>query len=146
MKLLDYLANNPLMAKFISYKLCERFVSDNPPDELVESATQTFLKTQGDIRKVLITIFLSKEFRSDQYYKYKNPCEYVISVIRASDSKFSPSKQLFVYIRSMGLVPYFVNSPKGYSENSQTWIDSDLLLMHSNFALALANNKIQGPI
>ncbi|MCL4510692.1 MAG: DUF1800 domain-containing protein [Bacteroidetes bacterium] len=144
MKLLDYLANNPMTAHFISYELCRRFVSDNPPEELVDKAAQTFLNTGGDIKKVLLTTFLSRDFTSRRYYKYKNPYEYVVSAIRASNASFFPSKRLFGLIRSMGLVPYFVNSPKGYSENSRSWMDADILLKHSNFALALADNRIKG--
>ena len=39
-----------------------RFVSDNPPQALVERAAQTFTRTDGDIREVVRTIVTSPEF------------------------------------------------------------------------------------
>ena len=49
-KVLEMLARHPATAKFISTKLAQRFVSDNPPPALVERMAQTFLKSDGDIR------------------------------------------------------------------------------------------------
>jgi len=144
MRLLNYLARSPLTAHHISRELCEFFVSDKPPATLVDRVTGVFLSSGGNIRQVLLAIFTSREFRDGNGHKYKNPFEYVVSAIRASDASFYPSRQLFGYIRSMGLVPYLINSPKGYPEDSKEWIDADILLKHSNFALALANNRING--
>ncbi len=143
MELLDYLGDSPLAAHFISRELCQFFLSDNPPADLVNNTAKVFLATHGDIKRVLLSIFTSQVFTSAKYYKYKNPYEYIVSAIRAADASFYPSKPLFGFVRSMGLIPFLVNSPKGYSENSASWMDSDLLLEHSNFALALAKNQIK---
>ncbi len=142
-ELLDYVANSPLTAHHISRELCEFFISDNPPAKLVDRIADVFMASHGSIRRVLLAIFLSKDFRDGDYQKFKNPYEYIVSSIRAADASFYPSKQLFGFIRSMGLVPYLINSPKGYSEKSSSWIDPDIILKHSNFALALANDRIK---
>ena len=47
-KVLDILAHHPSTAHFISKKLAQRFVADNPPQALVDRMAQTFLKTDGD--------------------------------------------------------------------------------------------------
>src|SRR5262245_40163163 len=44
------LATHPATAKFISTKLARKFVSDNPPQSLVDRLAGSFLKTGGDIR------------------------------------------------------------------------------------------------
>ncbi|MEO8334859.1 MAG: DUF1800 domain-containing protein, partial [bacterium] len=76
---LDIVARSPQTARFIARKLATRFVSDNPPKELVERAAQTFMKTDGDIREVVRTIVTSPEFFSRSAYrsKVKSPFELV---------------------------------------------------------------------
>src|SRR5919108_98294 len=61
-RLLDYLAEHPATARFISRKLAERFVSDDPSPTLVESCARTFLSTGGDIAAVMKTLIGSSEF------------------------------------------------------------------------------------
>ena len=43
--LIAHLAAHPSTAAHIAYKLCVRFVADDPPDTLVDQAAQTFLAT-----------------------------------------------------------------------------------------------------
>src|SRR5439155_775718 len=52
LKVIDILANHPSTAKFIAYKLVRRFVSDAPPQPLVERVAATYQKTGGDIREM----------------------------------------------------------------------------------------------
>src|SRR5205085_7648681 len=53
MEMLDILAHHPATAKFISKKLAMRFVSDNPPQSLIDRMAETFLNKDGDMREVL---------------------------------------------------------------------------------------------
>ncbi|HWC17137.1 MAG TPA: DUF1800 domain-containing protein, partial [Terriglobales bacterium] len=57
MKALDMLAHHPSTAHFISKKLAMRFVSDEPPESLVQRMAQTFKDSDGDIREVLRTMY-----------------------------------------------------------------------------------------
>ena len=56
-EMLEMLAHHPSTAKFISRKLAMRFVSDNPPQSLIDKMADTFKKKDGDIREVLKTMF-----------------------------------------------------------------------------------------
>ena len=58
-EVLDILARDPHTAHHISFELAQRFVSDNPPEALVDRMAQTFLKSDGDIREVLHTMIYS---------------------------------------------------------------------------------------
>ena len=84
-EVLDILARDPHTAHHISFELAQRFVSDNPPDALVDRMAQTFLRTDGDIREVLHTMIYSPEFWSKDVYhaKIKMPFEFVVSATRA---------------------------------------------------------------
>ena len=55
-EVLDIVARHPATARYIAKKLATRFVSDDPPKELVVRAAQKFLETDGDIREVVRTI------------------------------------------------------------------------------------------
>jgi uncharacterized protein (DUF1800 family) len=53
---LDIVASHPATARFISTKLARRFVSDTPPDALVDRMAATFKKTGGDLRAVMTVL------------------------------------------------------------------------------------------
>ena len=88
---LDILASHPSTAKFISRKLCQRFVSDEPPTQLVERIATVFSATDGDLRKVVAAIVASPEFFASDAYraKIKSPFEYVVSAVRATGGTFT---------------------------------------------------------
>ena len=88
-KVLDILAKHPSTARFISKKLAQRFVADNPPQTLIDRMAKTFLSTDGDIRAVLNTMFTSKEFMSQGAYqaKVKTPFEMIVSSVRATGAR-----------------------------------------------------------
>ena len=61
-QLLDMLAANTSTAKFICTKLARRFVSDAPPESLVQRMSAAFLASNGNIPDVLLTMVSSEEF------------------------------------------------------------------------------------
>jgi hypothetical protein len=105
MQMLDLLARHPSTAKFISKKLAMRFVSDNPPQSLVDRMADTFQKKDGDIREVLRTMFNSPEFWSADSYraKVKTPLEFVASSARASGVDVQNALPLVQFLNRMGM-------------------------------------------
>ncbi|QOV90108.1 DUF1800 domain-containing protein [Humisphaera borealis] len=88
---LKLLSRHPSTAKFISRKLCQRFVSDEPPTELVERVAKVFTGTGGDIRKVIESIVNSDAFYAPTAVrsKIKSPFEYAVSAVRATGGEFT---------------------------------------------------------
>jgi len=146
LQVLHLLAHNPQTAHFISQKLATRFVSDDPPAALVDRMTQTFLKKDGDIREVLRTMFKSPEFWSPEAYraKVKTPLEFVVSAVRASGAEVEDARALVGTLNNMGMLPYGMMPPTGYSMKADAWVNSSALLARMNFALGLAAGKIRG--
>ncbi len=146
LEVLHLLAHNPKTAHFISQKLAMRFVSDDPPAVLVDRMTQTFLKKDGDIREVLRTMFKSPEFWSSEAYraKVKTPLEFVVSAVRASGAEVDDARALVGTLNNMGMMPYGMMPPTGYSMKADTWVNSSALLARMNFALGLAAGKVRG--
>ena len=145
-EVLHMLATSPQTAHFISLKLAERFVSDDPPPALVDRMAKTFLKKKGDIREVLSTLFHSPEFWDDSAYraKVKTPLEFIVSAVRASGADVDDAMPLARQLANMGMPLYGAQPPTGYSMKAETWVSSSALLTRMNFALALAAGKIRG--
>jgi uncharacterized protein (DUF1800 family) len=146
LEVLHLLAHNPNTAYFISQKLAMRFVADDPPAALVDRMAKTFLKKNGDIREVLRTMFKSPEFWSPEAYraKVKTPLEFVVSAVRASGAQVEDARALVGTLNNMGMMPYGMMPPTGYSMKADVWVNSSALLGRMNFALGLAAGKIRG--
>lgn len=144
--LLHFLATRPATAQFICHELAVRFVSDNPPQSLVDRMVRTWVKSDGDISAVLTTLFHSPEVWSTTTYqeKVKTPLEYVVSAARATNADvqnyFPPTKAL----RQMGMPLYGCIQPNGYSWDSASWVSAGTMVDRMNFALALAWNRLPG--
>jgi hypothetical protein len=146
LEVLHRLATSPQTAHFISLKLAERFVSDDPPQALVDRMAKTFLKKKGDIREVLNTLFHSPEFWDDGAYrtKVKTPLEFVASAVRVTGAEVDDAVPLTRQLNTMGMPLYGAQPPTGYSMKAETWVSSSALLNRMNFALALTGGKIKG--
>lgn len=143
---LDILAHHPATAKFIATKLVRHFVSDDAPPALVDRVAQTFLKTDGDIREMLRTIFFSPEFNSAAAYraKVKRPFELAVSAVRTLGADTNGGPQFHQWIARMGQPLYGFITPNGYSDVAENWVNAGALLERMNFALALVSNRIPG--
>ena len=145
-EVLHLLASSPQTAHFISLKLAQRFVSDDPPPALVNRMAKTFQKKKGDIREVLTELFHSPEFWAGDAYraKVKTPLEFVASAVRATGADVDDAMPLARQIANMGMPLYGAQPPTGYSMKAETWVSSSALLNRMNFALALTAGKIRG--
>jgi len=145
-ELLEMLAHHPSTALFICKKIATRFVQDTPPDALVQRMAKTFIKEDGDIRKVLITMVSSPEFWSKDAVreKTKSPFEVVASSVRVLNATITDPGQLIASCTRMGEKNYFYEAPTGFPDRATYWINTGSLLTRMNFALEIATNKIQG--
>ncbi|MBC8140810.1 MAG: DUF1800 domain-containing protein [Armatimonadetes bacterium] len=168
---LDILASHPRTMRHVSTKLCQRLVSDTPPESLVNKCVATWKRTDGNIREITRTIVTSPEFYSRAAYrqKIKSPFEYAVSSVRAvggtidlspqsksrgiKNAKFALGKggaipgglltrTLAGQVTTMGQPLYQHQAPTGYSEDSRKWVSSGALVSRLNFALGLMNNEM----
>lgn len=145
-EMLHILAESPATARFLSTKLAAEFVSDNPSRPLIDRMAKTYLKTHGDIRQVLRTMFHSPEFWSRDAYrkKLKTPLEFEISALRATDAGISNASALAVSLDRLGMPLYGVQQPNGYSLKADPWLGAEALLNRMNFSLSLTANRVPG--
>lgn len=144
--LLEMLAHHPSTAKFITKKIAVRFVSDTPPQSLLDKMVKTFTEKDGDIKEVLITMVTAPEFWSADAVreKTKSPFELVISSVRSLHAQIDQPFQLYNWANKMGQKIYAYQAPTGFPDKGQYWINTGALLSRMNFGLALASDRIPG--
>jgi uncharacterized protein (DUF1800 family) len=139
-KVLDLLARHPATARFVATKLVRRFVSDQPPAALVDRAAARFRDTDGDLREVMRTILMSKEFRAAgaRGAKAKTPFEFLVSALRASGADVLDARPYVRAMQEMGMPLYQCQPPTGYADTADAWINTGALVARINAATRIA--------
>jgi len=145
-RVLDILATHPATARFIATKLARRFISDEPPQSIIDRAAAVFLKTDGSIRETLRAIVTSPEFFSTTAYraKMRSPFEYVAAAMRALNAETDGDRPVLDAIGRMGEPVFGRITPDGYADRADQWLSSGSMIARFNFASALAGNRIKG--
>jgi len=143
---MDILARNPATARYISFKLARRFVSDSPSKALVDRAAQVFLRTDGDIREVVRTIVTSPEFFSQRSFrsKVKSPFEVVVSAARALNAPPDSTPRSAQIIAYLGQPIYGHQAPNGWPETGDAWMNTGAILNRINFGMAAGAGRLPG--
>jgi len=143
---IDILARHPSTARFISRKLAQRFVADDPPKALVDRMAATFSSTDGDLRAVLQTLFKSPEFLSEGAWqaKMKSPLEMAVSSVRATDADVTDTFALAQRIADLGEPLYGKLEPTGYPSTADAWASTAGIMGRINFATALTTRQVAG--
>jgi uncharacterized protein (DUF1800 family) len=141
---LDVLAMHPATARHISFQLAQYFVSDTPPPALVERMARTWLASQGDIRSVLKTLFTSGEFMDSSAAgaKFKTPYQFVVSAARAVDAPLANVAPLASTMSQLGMPLYGCQTPDGYKNTQDAWLNPNALTRRIAFATALAQGRL----
>lgn len=136
--ILDRVASHPRVAKFICRKLIRHFVTDEPPQALVDSAAEIFRanwQSAEQIRMTLRHILRSDLARDAWNMKRRRPNELVAAAFRASGSQFTfrldnpRSNDLNYQLGFTGHVPYDWPAPNGYPDNANAWSGSNSFAM-----------------
>jgi uncharacterized protein (DUF1800 family) len=145
-QVLDILAKHPSTATFIATKLARRFVSDTPPQALVDRVAARFRETDGDLREVTRAILTSPEFLSKDAYgaKVKTPFEFVASALRATGADVQDARPLVREVQQLGMPLYMCQPPTGYKDAGDAWVNTGALVSRMNLALRLASGQVKG--
>jgi uncharacterized protein (DUF1800 family) len=141
---LDLLARHPATARHLSYQLAQYFVTDNPPSALVERMAARYRATGGAIRDVLETLFTSSEFWDQRYYatKFKTPYEFVVSAARATGVALRNPRPLLNTMAGLGMPLYGCQTPDGYKNTRDAWLNPEAMMVRLSFATALGAGRL----
>ena len=150
----DYLAHHPATAHRISYKLCQRFVSDAPPAALVDAMAASYLAHDTAIVPVLRLMFGSDAFRQAKGEKVIRPMQDVVATLRILGIKAGANdgddglSGLYWHVESMSDAPLSWVQPNGYPDYADAWRSAGGTLNRWNTHLSLAagwNDNLKTP-
>jgi uncharacterized protein (DUF1800 family) len=144
--LLKLLANHPSTMRHVSAQLCQRLVSDDPPDGCIDAGVHAWQRTHGDMREVVGAIIRSPEFWALEYRgaKTKTPLEFVVSAMRAINASPDTLPALAQAVARLGQPLFLDQPPTGYPETQESWVNAGALLARFNIAMALASGRMPG--
>ncbi len=143
---LQVIAGQADTARHISGKIATRFVSETPPEALVDAMAGAFLSSGGDIAAVIRTMAQSEAFwvEAAKRSKIKTPFEYAVSAIRGSDGTVHQAAALAESIGRMGQPLYAYVEPVGYPDRNDYWLDPASLTARFAFAERLSQGRLAG--
>jgi uncharacterized protein (DUF1800 family) len=158
--ILDRLASHPRVAKFICRKLIRRFVSDRPPQSLVDSAAAVFRTNWQQPNQIALTlrhILLSDAFIHSWGMKNRRPFELMAAALRTCGSDWtikgiseSRSNDFMSRLATTGHAPYDWAAPNGYPDMGVNWSGSNNMVstwrMLSWLTEALDTDTAQTPL
>jgi uncharacterized protein (DUF1800 family) len=149
--MLDFLAHHPSTAQYIAWKLCKRFVSDQPSAALVNAAAAVYLANDTAIAPVIRHIIHSAEFAAGEGLKLRRPFDWCMAALRATDAYVgngigdwrSGSRRVQELLGGMGHMQYAWPAPNGYPKDAAHWSSASGLLGRWNGAARLAANDLE---
>ncbi len=146
LELLRMLARHPSTMRFVSTKLCRRFVADDPPAACIDTAVQAWVGSGGDIGEVIRAILTSPSFWAPEYRtnKVKTPLEFVASAARVTGSVPDTTLALVRVVARLGQPLFQESAPTGYPDRRESWVNAGALLQRFHVALAIAGGRAPG--
>jgi uncharacterized protein (DUF1800 family) len=130
---MDLACQHSQTAHHLAHKLCRRFVSDEPPASLVESAAvvwQEHWQADDQIARVLRHILNSEEFRSGSGEKLRRPFEMVAAALRKTGAEIAPKDrfsgwqpwdEFFTRLQQTGHGSFRWPAPDGFPDTADLW-------------------------
>ena len=137
---LEMLAAHPATASFISQKLVAHYLGPNPPTDVTDAATKTFLQTHGDLRQVILTIAKHPAFFDDQAQRLAHPIGFALRLQRLAHHHNPGSTVSYTNRAGVGL--FDRDTPDGYPEEDAAYADSNATLQRWRFAGNIASAYI----
>jgi uncharacterized protein (DUF1800 family) len=142
---LRHLARHPATARRIARRLCQKFVSDSPSSDLVETVAATYLRSGTDVRSTLLAMVDHPEFAGSSGAKVRMPTEDYVATARALRLELKPPRDERSFVNAMywqyvefGQAPYEWPAPNGYPEAGAAWTSAGRLLGGMRHHLHLA--------
>src|SRR6185312_8096306 len=119
---------------------------DSAPPALVNQCAGVFTKTDGDIRETVRCVVTSPEFFSRAAYraKVKTPFQVVASALRAVNATPDTTPRTAQLVARLGEPIFGRQTPDGWPDRGDAWMNTGAILNRINFGLALAGGQVPG--
>ena len=132
------LANNAATAKHIATKLARHFVSDKPPESLINKLSQTYLQNKGNLSAVYRALIEANEAWLPEPAKFKTPWEWLISCLRGISKQNLDNINIAQILNQLGQSVWKPGSPAGFDDVAESWAAPNALLRRVEMAQRLA--------
>ncbi len=154
--IIDIIVKQPACAKFISRHLYNFFVADEPqvpswnvtppqdPDA-IDTLSNAFLESDGDMRHILRTLFNSEFFKEARFKKVKSPTELVTGILKLVGTYRQPELGMAKYPGATMLMGQELLNPptvEGWHTGKE-WIDGGTLTERINFSVGELSDPSQ---
>ena len=163
-RLIEIISNHPETYKRISYKLCQKFIADEPPAFLVFAGAVVLSETDGDLLALMRHILFSDEFKHRRNFrgKRKRPRHFAASIglglgrsinqvsdVRSSvvtipgifnTYRLKPEAPMLKFVLDAGELLFFNSVPTGYPNVGSYWLSGMMLLRRFELASYAAEN------
>ncbi len=131
------LAAHPSTARHLAKKLARHFVADDPPAELIERLTRAYMVHDGHLPAVYEALVRADLAWRSEAYKYKQPCEFIYSTLRALDVAPREPRPLLGSFEALGQRHWSPGSPAGWPDSAADWDGADALMQRIQWSVAL---------
>ena len=137
---IDIICQHPATGWFIASKLYNFFVSDTPDEAAIQALAEEFRRSNGDIRSVMRSLFLSDFFRAEsaRYARVKSPAELVAGTARLAGSRshLHPEWSIINLSQDTNFMGQEILNPPSVEgwHTGREWIDTGTLVERVNSA------------
>lgn len=148
-RFVSVLANHPATAATVVRKLAVRFVSDVPPQALLDRLAKIYLDNDTAIVPVLKELFASPEFWSAIGEKARRPLEDAVGSVRAvgaqpGDKLADGVKSLYWQLQNLGHAPLTWTPPNGFPDVTGAWLSASQTVARWNLHRGLTGGWFKG--
>ena len=137
---IDIICQHPATGWFVASKLYNYFVSDTPDEAAIQALAEEFRRSNGDIRSVMRSLFLSDFFRAEsvRYARVKSPAELVAGTARLAGSRshLHPDWSIINLSQDTNFMGQEILNPPSVEgwHTGREWIDTGTLVERVNSA------------
>ena len=138
------LARHPETAQHIAGKLARAFVADDPSPALVARLAKTFRDTDGDLRRLALTLVEAPESWDLVPRRMRNPHEFVIGTHRLLGRVPDDPGVVLGPLREMGMPLWQPPGPNGFPTDAAAWAAPENMKLRLDYA-ALVGQRLKDP-
>ncbi|MFT3992109.1 MAG: DUF1800 domain-containing protein [Luteolibacter sp.] len=143
-QVIDMIFKQDQPAKFMTRKVWEFFVAENPPDTLVEKLAVNFRASDYRMDVLLREIFRSKEFYAPEVVRnqIKCPIQYLVALMKQLEITEIPRAVPLAAQQQLGQLLFAPPNVAGW-DWGKGWINTNTLLARYNFAGTLTKGATE---
>lgn len=132
--ILHNLSTHPATATHIATKLARHFTSDQPPQSLIKTLSEAFLKSNGNLKAVYTALIDAPEVWQATDMKFKTPWEWLISSLRGLGQSNLNKVKVAQVLKQLNQPVWQPGSPAGYDDIAASWTSPNALMRRVELA------------